>query len=383
MRILDRYMLREMVVPFLIGQAAIVLVLVGTMLYNNANVLITNQVPVVFVVRIVLWFLPFLVHMTMPVAMAVGTALAVSRLTRDSEITVIRAAGVGMWRIFLPYFVLGGIVSVGDFCLGEYVVPPSIFQLNKVFAELPMHLKHLVPQAGQYIITNDQSYALMVRQILPQKGYLKLTDVQIIASPTSVYRGEAQPFVVYAEDGRYENGYWILNRPSMVLYDLKKPNRLVMKPSPDSVFKLYTVVDPQSFQAGLALQFPMWQIGQTSATRTFADLKKAIERNVREGVTDYFTLMDYHFKLSVPFACLAMALCCPPMAHRFARAGSFMGVLLSIFLVFFYWNTLLLMRILGAPGMEGKPPFIPAYVAAWAQNVVFVGMGLWMLRRSE
>lgn len=383
MKLLDRYMLREMFVPFLIGQGAIVLVLVGTMLYNNANVLITNQVPVVFVFRMVLFFLPFLIHMTLPVAVAVGTALAISRLTRDSEITVLRAAGVGLWRIFLPYFIVGALASVADFCIGEYVVPPSIYQLNRVFAELPMHLKKLVPQSGQYIITNDQSYAMMVRQIVPQKGYLQLNDVQIIASPVSTYRGEAQPFVVYAKEGRYENGYWVLKQPTMILYDLKSPNRLEMKPTKDSVFKLYTVVDPQAFQSGLVLQFPMWQIGQTSAMRTFQDMKRDVIRNRKEGVTDYFLLMDYYFKLSVPFACLAMALCCSPMSHRFARAGSFMGVLLSIFLVFFYWNTLLLMRILGAPGMEGKPPMIPPFVAAWLQNILFVFLGLFMLRRSE
>src|SRR4051812_31326893 len=82
MKLIDRSLLREMVVPFLIGQAAIVLMLIGSVLYNNATILLMNRVPLEYVAKLILYFLPFLIHMTMPVAMAVGASLAVSRLGR-------------------------------------------------------------------------------------------------------------------------------------------------------------------------------------------------------------------------------------------------------------------------------------------------------------
>ena len=137
MKLLDRSRLREMVVPFLIGQAAIVLMLIGSVLYNNATVLLMNQVPLVYVAKLILYFLPFLIHMTMPVAMAVGASLAVSRLGRDSEITVMRASGASLVRIFMPLFLVGLIVSVGDFFFGELVVPLSVQRLEAVLAEIP------------------------------------------------------------------------------------------------------------------------------------------------------------------------------------------------------------------------------------------------------
>ena len=61
----------------------------------------------------------------------------------------------------------------------------------------------------------------------------------------------------------------------------------------------------------------------------------------------------------------------------------FMGTLLSICLVFVYWNTLLLARILGSPGPDAAPPLLPPTVAAWSQNVLFVLLGLIVLRQSE
>src|SRR5947199_7219490 len=140
MRLLDRTLLREMIVPFLIGQAAIVLMLIGSVLYNNATVLLMNQVPLVYVAKLILYFLPFLIHMTMPVAMAVGASLAVSRLGRDSEITVMRASGASLVRIFMPFFLTGLVVSVGDFFFGELVVRLSVQRLEAVLAQIPNHL---------------------------------------------------------------------------------------------------------------------------------------------------------------------------------------------------------------------------------------------------
>ena len=60
-----------------------------------------------------------------------------------------------------------------------------------------------------------------------------------------------------------------------------------------------------------------------------------------------------------------------------------MGTLLSICLVFVYWNTMLLMRILGSPNGASQTAFLPPMLAAWGQNIIFALLGLWVMRRSE
>lgn len=379
LKLIDRSLLKEMVVPFLIGQAAVVLMLVGSVLYNNATVLLMNQVPLIYVARIVLYFLPFLVHMTMPVAVAVGASLAVSRLGRDSEITVMRASGASLIRIFMPILVVGVLVSIGDFYFGEVVVPLSVQRLNAVLSEIPNHLPNLQPPPGEWIISNDKSYATYVRTMLQRPGYIELQGVMIVAGPKSIYSGESSPLHLYANRGKYRDGHWILEHPVMFSYttDGKK-----VTPAFPSSLDLYITVDPRSFQSGLGLELPMWKMG-TSSDRTFWDLRKEIARNERQHVKDVLTVLDYHFKLSIPFSCLVMALCCPPMALRFAKGGGFMGVLLSICLVFVYWNTMLLARILGTPGPNASDPLLPPMLAAWSQNVLFAVIGIVMLRRSE
>jgi lipopolysaccharide export system permease protein len=379
MKLLDRYLVREMVVPFLIGQAAIVLMLTGTVLYNNAELFLTNQVPLADVARLVLYFLPFLVHMTMPVAMAVAASLTISRLSRDSEITVMRSAGVSLIRIFLPIFLTGLLVSVGDFYFGEYVVPAAMLRFNGVRAELPTHLKRLAPLTGQYIVASDNSFALFVQSMVPQRGYIALYGIQIIASPRASFSGGTEPILITAKQGRYENGNWILEDAFVLNYSL---DGKTFTPGRAKRVTQYIPVDPQAFQSGFFMQMPMGTMANSS-TRTFTEIGHDLKVEKAQGIHDPYALLDYHFKLSVPFSCLVMALCCPPLALRFGRGGSFMGVLLSICLVFVYWNTLLLARILGSPGPGGSPPLLWPPVAAWSQNVLFVLLGLFVLRKSE
>ena len=379
MKLLDRYVLREMVVPFLIGQAAIVLMLTGTVLYNNANVLLIHQVPVADVVRMVLFFLPFLVHMTMPVAMAVAASLVISRLGKDSEITVMRSAGISLVRIFLPIFLAGLAVSAGDFYFGEYVVPASMERFNVVLASMPTHIPLLTPQPGQFIVANDQQYVIYVQSMIPRRGYIELHGAQIISGMKTIYTGKTQLTIMTANNGRYKDGQWTLEHPFFIRYT--PDGREVQKGWAEKM--VYNIpVDPQAFQSSLLLQLPMGTLAQSS-TRTFTQLGQDLQRERAQGIHDTYALLDYHFKLSVPFSCLVMALCCPPLALRFARGGGFMGTLLSICLVFVYWNTLLLARILGSPGPQGSAPLLSPPVAAWSQNVLFILLGLYVLRKSE
>lgn len=380
MKILTRYLLGEMVVPFLIGQCAIVLMLIGSVLYNNANLFLQFQVPVVYVVRLSLYYVPFLVHMTMPVAMAVAASLAVSRMARDSEITVIRASGVSLTRLFWTIFMLGLVVSIGDFYFGETVVPAAINRYLMVMEELPNHLPRLTPAQGQLFVSSDQQYAIGVKTMISHHGYIELHGVQIIAT-MRLFNGPSQPFVAASASGRYQDGKWILDHAIIFTYNPNNPSfySVARATSPTT----YTIpVDPQSFQSSFLLQMPMGQMA-SNATRTLAQLGQELKQNSQRHFTDYSVLLDYHFKLSVPFSCLVMAICCPPLALRYGKGGGFMGTLLSICLVFVYWNTLLLARILGTPGPDGGAPLLAPAVAAWSQNVLFILLGLIVLKRSE
>ena len=97
----------------------------------------------------------------------------------------------------------------------------------------------------------------------------------------------------------------------------------------------------------------------------------------KTGQTNPSVSVEYYTKLALPFVCFAFALCAPPLALRFARAGAYVGIFLSLVMVWVGWNTLLLTKFLG---LSGK---IPPFIAAWSPDILFAVLGLYFLITME
>lgn len=364
----DRYLVREMTAPFLIGQGAVVVMLTGTVLYNNAETFLNYHIPALAVVKIAFLFLPYLVNLTMPVATAIAASLAVSRLARDSEITVMRAAGISLKRLFRWVFILGAALSLFDVALGEAIVPWANARYERTLTDLSRTIKFLAPQEDVPAQSPDRRVTAYIGRVELQPRGARMSDVTLIlrgASPRS-------RTVVLARDADYLDGKWVLHDARIHEYsDDGLRERYTESPRMTIDFRL----SERLFNL-IALQLPLYS--PDSARMGIRELVARVWAERRYGVNPR-DLLELNFKLSVPFSCLVFALVCPPMALRFARAGSFMGVLLSIVLVFVYWNTLLAARILGA----SYPALFPPVVAAWGQDVVFSAIGLIALWRGE
>jgi len=367
-KLVDRYLTREMVVPFLIGQAAVVLMLTGTVLYNNADTFLSYRIPAVGIAKIAIYFMPYLVALTMPVATAIAVSLAVSRLTRDSEITVMRAAGISLVRIFAACFGVGVVLSLASFALGEKVVPWANLQYERTMSQISRRIRFLSPQEGQVVQSSDRRYTAYVGRIAVSGKQTLLHDVTIlIRRPDNPI-----PTVLHSETADYAEGRWTLHDARVHIYENGGDREIFTRGK--TVFLDFRL--PERMFNMIYLQLPLYS---AASTVSFRDLATRIGYQRRSGYVNPQDLLDLHLKLSVPLSCLVFALVCPPLAMRFARAGGFMGVLLSIILVFVYWNTLLAAKILGAR----FPDILPPAVAGWGQNVIFSAIGLWVLWRSE
>lgn len=74
---------------------------------------------------LVLLSLPSHAYVVLPLALLIGTLLALSRLSVQSELAVMRASGLSLWRLSGLIAMLGGVIALGLLAFGEYVVPYS------------------------------------------------------------------------------------------------------------------------------------------------------------------------------------------------------------------------------------------------------------------
>lgn len=353
---LDRYVLREMLIPLGIGTGAVVLMLIGNLLFQYAPWFFSYGVPLVAIVQMTLYYTPYLLVLSLPVGTAVGTALTVNRLARDSELTVMRMAGISLRRIFAPLLLAGLALSGLNYWLNEQVVPPAMQEFNRLRNR--MFLLAPVSNFTSNAVLKVQNYAVVIGIAQKQGQKVLLEDVLMMER-----RRQNEWLLIRAPKGTYRDGVWELENPTLHYYQADG--------------QVVDVVETPRVVINLQVALQDFFSTPTPEEQTRAQLGEQIERNRAMGLDTRTLEVSYHLKVAVPIACFILALCSPVLSFRLARAGGFVGVLLSIVLVFVFWNTLLLAQLLGNQGL------VPPPIAAWLPNLLFGAGGFYLLTRSE
>ncbi len=370
MKRLDRYLLGEMVLPFLGGVMLIVVMLVGNTLFPLIQTIVQYSIPLPVVVKIVVFNIPTVLTLTLPAGMALSAAWAVNRFARDSEVTVIRMAGVSLRRFFLPIIVIGALTTLFSFWVGDTIAPEAFHQQKETMDSMLAYTLQASPTVSQDKVFTFQNYSFHIRQIAKDAGNdpnkLLLAGVTIYENPTDP---NGFPVLTTAKTATYSHDIWTLRGVVTHVLDHNGAEQ-------------YEITGKQTV---LNLRVPLTNLAESGATApeelTSAQLGGQMDALAATGQsgTDTFRAIafGYYAKYALPFVCLAFALCAPPLALRFAKTGAYMGIFLSIVMVWVAWNTLLLTKFLG---LSGK--LSPA-LAAWSPDLLFGLLGLYFLWRVE
>ena len=359
MKIADKYVLREMIAPFVLSVVAFVVLLIGRVIFDNINFIIEKRVPFPLVARLIVFQLPWIIGMVLPLATLFAASLSVNRLARDSEITAIRMAGAPLRRIFLPIFLVGLAASVLTLWLGESVTPWANMQAQRTMRHI-WGLQN-VPPIQENVFFQSEGYHFYVQQVeRSSTGQVKLHDVMIYEMPP---RG-GYPVLITSEWATNEENIWTLHDGVMHKLGADGLTQYEIK-FPEMELNLKRAVSD------------LWESQRTSKEMSMRDLQRRIAVFSVAGGEVTRMKVDWHFKLSLPLSCLVFALCAVPLSLRFAWAGSYSGILLGIVIMFLYWNNILLGKALGAGGL------VPPGLAGWSQNIIFGLVGLYLIWREE
>src|ERR1700746_596846 len=136
MRILTRYILGEVISHALIGTALFTFVLFTRDLGHILDLVVRNSAPLPSVVEIFALTLPVAFTYTIPMGVLVGILIGLSRLAADSEITAMRASGIGTWtflRIVSIFVVAAWLLALVN---GLYIAPQSQAALGRLQSRL-------------------------------------------------------------------------------------------------------------------------------------------------------------------------------------------------------------------------------------------------------
>src|SRR5579864_1911436 len=363
MRILTRYILREVTAHALIGAAIFTFVLFTRDLGHILELVVRASAPLPSVAEIFFFTVPVALTYTLPMSVLVGILIGLSRLAADSEITAMRASGMGIWSFLhsLSLFVVAAwLIALGN---GIYIAPRS----EAALAHLEDRLK------GSQVSFEVQprvfyegfpKYVLYVKDVKSAQGAavwkgVFLADLTDATNPKITLAKEG----IVVSEGRDRLHLHLLDGSAHET-DPKKPDNYQI-----STFQ----------QTDIPIDLPSTENkSDESLPASVMDTRALLDKARRlDPVAARWYLPEFHRRFALPTACLVLALVGIPLGLSSKKSGKSGGFVLTIILVFAYYVVSLVGVSLARQGR------VSPWFGAWLADLVFLTLGVWLLWQAE
>ena len=381
MRILTRYILKEVSSHALLGVLLFTFVIFMRDLGRLLELVVRNSAPLPSVAEIFLYTLPTTFTITLPMGVLVGILIGLSRLSADTEVTAIRASGMGA-GMFVRVI---SIFAVAAWALGMinsvYLAPKSATALSNLQDRLKSSQASFEIQPRVFY-EEFKNNVLYVQDAVPSKGQslwrgVFLADVSDSASPKI-------PLA--------ERGALLSESPEKVRFHLEDGTQQELVPKSKDQYSITTfestdipIEVPTASERGPRDLLPVTELGLPgllrNAQRERAAGASLLKIDPVSSSYDYLKAryyeIEFHRRFALPAACLVLALVGIPLGLSARKGGRSAGFVLTIVLVFVYY----FFSLVGVSlARQGK---VPPWMGVWAGNFFFLLCGLLLLWRVD
>ena len=360
LRLLDKYVLKELLYPFVFGVASFSTIFIASsMLFKIVQYITTYGAPISTVARLFLYSLPEIVNYTFPMSVLLAALMAFGKLSGNSEIVAMKSGGVSYYRIVAPVIVVGFIVSMFSVIWAEKVVPPSKHEAKRILAvEIRGNVK---PKTQDHVViktlSGDTQRITYARTFDESTGVMKNITIE-------EFRDEKLIRVQTAKQVVWKDDSWVLEDGNVFTMDDQEG------------VKARAAFSKQVIPLNIQPKEISWE--QKSINEmTLGELRgyvKVLERQ-KLSTSDLWT--EIYMRFAIPLASLVFALLGAPLGTQRQRSGSSIGMGISVIVIFMYYGIMAFATGLGKGGV------IPPLLAAMLPNIICFIAGIFMLRRAD
>ncbi len=133
---LDRYILKEIIGPLGLGFLVYTFILLLQFLFTSAEMIIRRGLPAPIVGRLVLYSLPNIMVLTIPMALLLGVLVGIGRLASDSELVALRSTGMSLYRLLRPVLLLSTVLTLVNGLLMIYLLPRGNRAVSQLYLDI-------------------------------------------------------------------------------------------------------------------------------------------------------------------------------------------------------------------------------------------------------
>jgi len=362
LRILDKYIFREVAMTFAFSICAFSAVFIGSgTLFKIAKYITDYGASLQAVVKIFIFGLPGVVIWTFPMSMLLATLLTFGRLSSNSEITAMKSCGISFSRIAMPAIIMGFIVSMGAIAFNEYVVPwANTAYRNVLYYEIEGNNGM---KSQEHIILKEMNGENIQRLAYARRYDAEVQQLQGI----TLQEFGADGKVTHVENADYAdwNGnIWTMHNG--MIYDIASEEG-----KSEHTVRFKNQVLPIS-----ANPHQIVREQKDPEELTMKELREQIDIMKTQYVDTKKLEAELYQRVTVPMASLIFALVGVPLGLQPNRNSSSAGFAISVIIIFVYYALMTMGNALARSGA------LPPLLAVWLPNLIGLAVGAVLIRRA-
>lgn len=354
LKILDKYILKQVIEMFLMG----VFVFTTIIFASDTFITLIKQIakfgiPFKVAFIIILLNLPAVIVMTIPMGVLLSTVMTLNRLSLSSEVTVMRACGIGLNRIAKPIFIFAIVMALSSFFINETVVPVMTKQA-KDLALWALGQKN-IPDGKENFVFKELNDGGTLKRLF-YVGYCNKKTLHNVTVLDNSKDGTIQ--VLQAKEGKTSPKGWEFEKGAA--YTIANNGQVLNT----------TLFDTSVVKFGLDLSKEMNK--NLAKEMNFTKLMKYLTKSDISDKERQIYTIELFDKIALPLTTLVFVLLGVPLAITPPRVRYNRGFLFSILIIFAYY----LVRALSIS--FGEAGSLLPFLAAWLPNIILTIWGTWL-----